>query len=570
MADQLDMWGGMETQEEALPSDGVVEGHQPHALRPYQAEAVQASLGELENVNVQSTFVVMPTGSGKTRCATEIARRRPKDRILVLAHRDELIQQARERFAYDCDEEVGLDQAQFFGGDERIVIGSVQTVSRQARLERYRPNRFDLIITDEVHHGTAKSYRRIYDYFSEAKKWGCTATPDRADEKAMGMIADSVAYTYEIEDAIRDGYLCDVRCTRVEITGLDLSHVKTVAGDLNQGQLDAVMRAEKVLLGVADATIREAGTRPTIVFTTSVENADKMAEILRRHREGCAWAVNGKTNMYERQTLMDDFKAGKFQFLCNVGIATEGVDIPICSCISMARPTKSRAFYAQCVGRGLRPHPSKPNGMLILDFVGNSGRHRLCSALDALGGRYTDEEEDLAQEIVRKNPGSRARDALEQARAQMEERKKRLAEAAARKASVKAHAIYNTKQVDPFRVLHINLQRQMEISQRFGGNPATDDQLTCLRDRFKVQIPDGCTKQVASNLIGTLIARSRKHLATPKQLNTLQKYGVNETEISKSRASEIIGAIVRNGWCPLPLGQLKAMLHRQREPGEEG
>ena len=703
---QLDLWGQSETTPTEPPGP-------PPGLRPYQEEAVNASLRELDSA--RSTLVVMPTGSGKSLVFTEIAKRRPNDRILFLAHRDELLTQARDHFTNRLQETVGLDKADAFGGDERIIIGSIQTVSMPTRLERFDPKRFDLVMCDECfpagtmiatptgnipieairesdrvlawdekaetlvhgtvartmrrrprslvsisheygilvctpnhpvltpkgwkvagaldigcmvayagreegrvslwsrvdsveiqepssdgrfeglcrddlvynfevadlhtyvangvivhncHHAPAPSYRRVVDYFGDAKVWGCTATPDRADEKAMGQLFDSVAFLYEIEDAINDGYLCDVRCSRIEIAGLDLSNVKTVAGDLNQGELDAVMAVEEVLLGVADATMREAGTRKTVLFTTSVANADKLAEILNRHRKDCAKTVNGKTEMKERRGVLMDFQDGKFQFLTNVGIATEGWDCPTAACIAIARPTKSRALYSQMAGRGLRPHPSKPDGCLILDFCGNSGRHRLASALDVLGGRYTEEEEELAQEIVAKNPGMKARDAIDQAHARAE-REKAMAEEAARRAAIKAHAIYVKQDVNPFGVFHMNVDRERELAERFGGKIASDKQMRLL-EKLKIPLPQGCTSQLASKLISTAFVRRDKHLATFSQLKTLQKYGINEINIGFSRASEVIDAIASNGWNPLAFSRLDAILGRERQPGDDG
>ncbi len=290
-----------------------------HPLRPYQQEAFDSVMRELGDV--RSTLLVLPTGAGKTRIATELASRRGDDRILFLAHRDELLVQAHARLARDCGDIVGLDQADRMAGDERLVVASVQTISRQSRLERFRPDRFDLIIVDECHHSAAPTYKRVLDYFGNAKICGLTATPDRADEKAMGQIFDSVAYLYEIEDAIRDGYLCDVVCSRIEIAGLDLSSVKTTAGDLNQGQLDAIMKVEENLLAVADATMREAGERKTLVFTTSVDNAKRLAEIMNRHRKGCAKSVDGKTKIDERRGILAGHQDGGYQFLVNCGIA---------------------------------------------------------------------------------------------------------------------------------------------------------------------------------------------------------------------------------------------------------
>jgi superfamily II DNA or RNA helicase len=526
-----------------------------HSLRPYQESAVDGAQKEL--ADNRSTLIVMPTGSGKTRVMTELVQRRKRDRVLLLAHRDELLQQARARFAHDCAELVGLDQAQVFAGDERIVVGSVQTVSRPDRLERFSPDRFDLIMVDEAHHAPAASYKRVLDYFAAAKVLGVTATPDRADEKAMGQIFESVAFLYEIEDAIRDGWLCEVACSRIQIAGLDLSSVRTVAGDLNQGELDAVMAAEEVLLGVADTTMREAGRRKTLVFTTSVENAHRLAEIMNRHRPDCARAVDGKTEIDERRGLLADHQDDKYQFLCNVGIATEGYDDPSISCVSVARPTKSRALYTQMVGRGLRIAKDKQD-CLILDFVGNSGRHKLACALDVLGGRYTEEEEEIAQEIVAKNPGMQARAALDQAKvlADIDKQKR---EEAARRASIKAKAIYTKQKVDPFGVFHMDVQREREMAERFGGKVASDKQLSCL-EKFGITIEPGMTSQLASKLIGTAIMRRQKDLASFKQLKVLQKAGINAVNISFKRASSIIDALARNGWKPLPFRQLDSLL----------
>lgn len=1222
MPAQMDLWSAPVPLPIQTPEPEVTKEKPANGLRPYQEEAVSNAIKELKEL--RSTLIVMPTGSGKTKVMTEIARRRYDDKILVLAHRDELLQQARERFSRDCGERVGLDKADDFAADERIVVGSIQTVSMPARLERFSKQRFDMIMVDECfpagtmidgrpiesvqlgdmvfsidhvdgtlakrkvsrlfqktsnslvklwydateavvtgnhpyfvkgkgyinansvvsgdllcvlkcireadkqqgrievcpevvrksrvqeraivsddgqneqgscersngckqpnaqrgqsgahekdlgedrsssqgsrrercrsytggtgnrecsrlgnasgrtyedaervrisdllqtgrceqgtedcrrsgrgqsrgsieesprceegfflawarvdrvesieppssggiavynfevegahtyfangalvhncHHTPAASYRRVLDYFPDAKIIGVTATPDRADEKAMGQIFDSVAFLYEIENAINDGYLCDVRCTRIEIAGLDLSSVKTVAGDLNQGDLDRVMAIEEVLLGVADATIREAGNRRTLLFTTSVANADRLAEIMNRHRDGCAMAVNGKTEIDERRSILRAHQAGDYQFLVNCAIAcldskteiltdtgwvghdkitmqhrianwesggriffapplgievrkrkpdermvslntprlsmrvtedhrvlyrtwmqgdflearardiadkacaipicgmaepfigqaqeeepqkqsrtaairtishglrkrhgmgmaeskaeaarrfderrelrrtqpsdltlsdcmligfwlgdggvqrltkggveftfhndekhedanrwienlfatcgldfvrhkkpstwqwsigrgtgfgpqrrrglyrlepylsksgsdlfwslsreqfealiqgfwmadgdhgqageprrigdgrglrvantnrdlmnllqaiavcrgfrcslrwkpngdgcqpigslcvsdrsqhhmtkfrpqfesvwldetvwcvksnsswivarrngsvfvtgnTEGYDDPAISCVAIARPTKSRALYSQCAGRGLRIHPGKTD-CLLLDFCGNSGRHKLASALDVLGGRYTEEEEELAQALVKKSPGMRAREALDMAHLQAE-REKQLAEEAARRAAIKAKAIYSKHDVNPFGVFHMDVQHEQELAERFGGKVASEKQIACLQ-KFKIPVPQGCTSQLASKLIGTAILRREKNLASFSQLKTLQKYGVTDINIGFKTASSIIDAIAGNRWKPLPFAKLDSLLH---------
>lgn len=547
MAAQLDMWDTLAKRQGALTeiapaNDVVVCGG--HSLRPYQEEGVAKVISRLEED--RSTLLVLPTGGGKTRVATELVQRRGKDRVLFLAHRDELLQQARQRLTNDTGELVGLDQADFYGGEERLMVGSVQTVSMQRRLERWDPKRFDLIIVDEAHHATSPTYRRVLDYFIAAKVVGLTATPDRADEKAMGQVFDSVAFVYEIEDAIRDGFLCDVACTRIQIAGLDLSAVKTTAGDLNQGQLDQIMAVESVMQGIADATIREAGERKTVLFTTSVENAHRLAEIMCRHRKGCARAIDGGTNIDERRAILRGHQAGDFQFLTNVGICTEGYDDPSIACIAMARPTKSRAFYAQCVGRGLRIASGKRD-CLILDFYGNSGRHRLCGPVDILGGNYTDEEEELAERMIEQKPGMRAREALDAAKAKLL-RDKQLAEDAARRASVRARAIYTKQGVDPFSTLHLDVDEERRTADRFGGKPPTQKQLDCLA-KFKIPTPEGLTSQLAGRLITAAIARANKHLATFKQVSILEKYNIpGALNMRFETASRVIDAIVQAGW----------------------
>ncbi|HET6279432.1 MAG TPA: DEAD/DEAH box helicase, partial [Polyangia bacterium] len=338
-------------------------------LRPYQVEAVQAIQDALKLT--RSTLLVMATGLGKTQVFGAVTAAWPKPgRVLVLAHRDELLDQARRRLQQMTGEYVDLEQAEFRASGARIVVGSVQTLSRPKRLERFPQDAFELVIVDEAHHAIAATYRRVLKWFEHAKVLGVTATPDRQDEQGMHNVFESVAYKREIEDGIKDGFLCPIRVTQIQVDKIELSAVRTTAGDLNQGDLDAVMSTEEVLHGVVDPTMKEAGDRRTIVFTTSVANAHRMAEIFNRYRIGCAQAVDGETATDKRRAILAGHKRGDFQFLVNVGVLTEGYDDPGVACVAMARPTKSRALYAQCAGRGLRIAPGKAD-CLLLDFVGN-------------------------------------------------------------------------------------------------------------------------------------------------------------------------------------------------------
>lgn len=570
MPEQLSMWQEPEpAAAESAPSAPPLEilPSDPFPLMPHQVRAVDATLNGLKDC--QGFLIVMPTAAGKTRVATELARRRKRDQILFLAHRDELIQQAVNRFSGDTGEVIGLDQAQFFGGDERIVVGSIQTISNPQRLSRFQPDRFDMVIVDECHHSASKTYRRVLDYFAEAKYVGLSATPDRHDEKPLGAIFDD-AFVYDIEDAMKDGVLCDIRIFPFPIHGLDLSSVKTTStGDLNQEQLEAVVASEEVLLGYADVILREAGQRKTVVFTPGVESAKQLARIMCRHREGCARSVDGKTEQELRRTTLGDHQSGRFQFLTNCGIVSEGYDDESIACIAQGRPTRSRALSAQMIGRGLRKKRTGPfKDLLVIEFTGNAKPGFLSTPLDVLGGHHTDEEKELAQKFIEEDPGTSARAALDKATAQME-REKREQEEAARRAAVIAHAIYTKGgAINPFGIFHMNLEREIETAIRFGGKPISTKQINFLKWKG-VPVPPGCNSKLAQRLIGTVFVREKRHLAPFRDLQELQRYGINRVNISEARAKEALKTIHRNGNRPLPFQQLDAILGRERQPGED-
>jgi superfamily II DNA or RNA helicase len=536
----------------------------PDGLRPYQREAVTRIHEQLKPN--RSTLLVMATGTGKTQTFGAVAKHWDNGRVLVLAHRDELIQQARSRLATMTGEFVGIEQAEWHAQAERIVVASVQSLCRESRLKRFQPDRFGLVIVDEAHHAVASTYRRILDHFEAAKVLGVTATPDRGDERAMEQVFDSVAFVYDIQDGIRDEYLCRVEVQAVRVGAIDLSAVKTTAGDLNQGQLDAVLSSEEALHGIARPTIELAGDRRTILFTTSVDNAHRLAEVLNRYRPGAARAVDGGTSYDTRRDILRGHKAGEYQFLVNVGVLTEGYDDPGVACIAMGRPTKSRALYAQCVGRGLRPAPGKAN-CLVLDFVGNSGRHALVSALDILGGKWDDET--IARAKKDTEEGSEDYEAaLKRAKASIEGEKAKAEEArraAAERARIKASVRYTAATVDPFRVLGFGDAGQDDD----GGHPqpATPGQVTTIQ-KFGIDVPLGLTRAGASKLIGRAILRKTKGLASYKQIKTLSRHGVDAKQMYMSTASRVIDAIAANGWRDIASSEVSRIVN-SREMGED-
>ncbi len=328
------------------------------ATRDYQSAAADGIIGEFDS-GTDSTLAVMPTGTGKTHMFCDVAERmhaKTGKRTLILAHREELVTQARNKIAELTNLSVDIEMAEKYSytsdfyRNADVVVSSIQTQNAGkmgGRKTRFKKADFGLVIVDEAHHAPAKSYRSVLDYYSHEhiKVLGVTATPDRKDEKALGQIFKSVAYVYEIFDAIQDGWLVPIMQQSAYVDDMEFANVRTTAGDLNLGDLDRVMGFEKVLHGILNPTMEVVGDRQTVIFAVSIGHAERMCEILNRHKFGCARFVCGKTPKEERRKMFRDYLDGEFQYLTNVGVCTEGVDLPRVGAVVMARPTKSRALY---------------------------------------------------------------------------------------------------------------------------------------------------------------------------------------------------------------------------------
>lgn len=308
---QLGIWDAPPEPPAAPPA------RKPGARTPryYQEECdaaiVAALYGTPSQDAVRSCLVVMATGLGKTQIFSERARR-TKGRVLVIAHRDELITQARDSLSLACGEYVGTEKAEARCGGERLVVSSIQTMHR--RLDKFKPDHWELIVIDEAHRAPAESYCKVMRHFSGAKILGVTATPDRADEKAMGAVFDSVAYVMDIENGIEAGYLVPVKGVDFAVD-VDLSDISTSGGDYAQGELDEAML--KVVESVVDQALRFAGNEQCIVFTPGVKSAHAMCERANLERPGCSIAIDGGTEPLLRKSLVQGFKSRKYQFLWN-------------------------------------------------------------------------------------------------------------------------------------------------------------------------------------------------------------------------------------------------------------
>lgn len=498
-------------------------------LRPYQAAAKAAVFDEL--TRVRSTLAVLPTGCGKTVLFAHAANDWQEGRVIVLAHREELIRQAATKIHDQTGEPVDVEMGDVRSSDTlghyfraKVVVGSVQTLCRERRLRVFNPAEFGLLVVDEAHHATANSYRKVFSHFDQNerhRRLGVTATPKRADGLALGSVFDSVAYEYGVLEAIMDGWLVDIEQQMVLLKDVDFSKLKTTAGgDFREEDLEALMIEEGPLHGVCKPLIDLSGNRKAIVFTAGVNHAKRVAEILKRHGKE-AIALDGTTDDIARREALQMFGRGDYQFLVNCGLFLEGYDEPTIEIVAVARPTKSTALYLQMIGRGTRTLPgvvdhelindvderreaiciSSKSTLLVIDFVGNSGRHKLVTCTDALGGKFSDEIVNRAKP-PKENPDDGPVNVLSEL---LKASKEQEVIDEARRRRVVAKVEYSTQKVSAF---------DLEDAPAARG---IGDKTPC----------------------------------TEAQAKLLQRYGYNPSRITKRQAGGIIGQLAANHWRPL-------------------
>lgn len=414
-------------------------------LRDYQLECLLKIREALATHG--STLVELPTGTGKTELFLHLAHEWD-GRVIIAAHRDELIRQPAHRYKRMFDSEVGIEKGQeqvqetgHFLDRHKIIVTSVQTMCRPNRMARFHPEDFSLLVIDEAHHAPARSYRAMIDHFQKnrnLKLLGVTATPKRKDELAMGQVFASVAYRMTIESAIEKGWLVPIRQFRVKVEGLSFDGIRKVKGDLDQAELDRILRDEEMLHKMAKPIVDNAADRPGLVFCVNVNHAQLLAAMLNRYKPSSAAFISGDKKQFPgpvRRKMIEDFRASKIQFLCSCNLLFEGFDAPNAVDAWMCRPTLSLTIYTQSLGRITRrwkvpegietpeerrqlvAESPKPFGN-VWDFVGNSTRHKLITAVDILGGRYGMPIRQRAKQIAEQEEDSSGKpvdDLLEQA-----------------------------------------------------------------------------------------------------------------------------------------------------------
>ena len=329
---------------------------------------------------MQSTMmrqlISLPTGTGKTIIFSELAKRLNIP-TLILAHRDELIQQAKDKLLTVWpDANPGIIKAKQNETDHQITIASVQTLARKKRREQLRSD-IQLIITDEAHHAAANSYKNIYEQYNLLNKEdangtlhvGFTATPMRNDKRGLASIYDHITYEGQFVDFVRDGYLCDLEFHGVEST-LDLEGIKTTqlsgyGRDFQIGQLSNVVNTKEIRHNIISAYQAYAKDRKhTLGFAVDRDHAQALhASFLNAGIK--SGYIDGETPSNERKQILYDFRNGYISVLWNILVLTEGFDCPVVDCILLARPSKSPSLLTQIIGRGTRPAPGKTNCMIL-------------------------------------------------------------------------------------------------------------------------------------------------------------------------------------------------------------
>lgn len=365
-------------------------------LRDYQRAAIDAFWAALRR-GLRRPAIVMPTGTGKTVTYAWLIKEwleaYPGTRVIMLAHREELLDQGRAKL-HDIAPDItgGVVAARRNETLAHVVFGSVQTLRIENRRRQVR--NVSLIIVDEAHHAPAASYRAVLEHYPDATVLGVTATFTRGDGVGLRTVWQEVVYDYSIHEAIARGYLVRPRGIRVLVDTLDLSKVRKQAGDISERDAGAAIEASLAPEAVAKAVSEHAHDRPGVLFAPTVRSATLFSEAL--NEAGFRAAVgHGEMSKDERRSFMSRINSGDIQIACNCGIYTEGTDVPKWSVAIIARPTLHEGLYLQMAGRILRPdHPSGKQDALILDVVGASQRHSLLGAIDLFGKELVIEEEE--------------------------------------------------------------------------------------------------------------------------------------------------------------------------------
>ncbi len=336
---------------------------------PHQEEALQAHFTALEQ-GVTTQVLHMATGTGKTKTFCYISAHYGNGKCLFLVHTLDLLEQAKAAIEESIiGAEVGIIQGNNFDIDAPYVVATVQTLTN--RLDSIPQDTFNLVCMDECHHAASKTSKKVLEHFS-AIKIGLTATPERFDGASLADLFDKIAYTFDIEDAVKAGALVKPIGQKIH-THTDIDEVKSSGGDLNQEQLARVLNTDDRNCVVVDGYKRHGEGRKAIFFCVDIQHAKDLAQAFIDEGIRANFISGNCPNRFEK---LEAFKANKFDVICNAQLLTEGVDIPEVSLIGLAKPTKSRTSFIQMAGRGLRLAPNKSD-CIMLHYTDITTKHAL-------------------------------------------------------------------------------------------------------------------------------------------------------------------------------------------------
>jgi superfamily II DNA or RNA helicase len=490
-------------------------------LRKYQIEARDALLRGAEKF--QKQVCVLPCGGGKTITFASLIRERLPGRALVLAHRESLVEQAVDKIWDTIKMKAGVEMASSRAGqNDAVVVSSIQSL--QNRLDRWSPDHFKTIIVDECHHVLAESWLKVLNHFdSHGSVFGWTATPSRGDRRSIGNYFQNFTYEIGMRDLIDQGYLCPIVLKALPVQ-IDMSNVSSVAGDFHQGQTHQTLIP--LLRNIAQQIKQHAEGRKTLVFLPLVETSQMFADICNEVGLNANW-VSGSRQ--DRDLVMKQFKKCDSGLLANALLVSEGVDIPSIDALVVLRPTRSVSFYQQMCGRGTRIHDGKEN-LLILDFLYQHERHPLARPANL----FTESQEvaDIMTNHAAEAEGEEInlidleQEAAEQQRSAAEERHIALEDA------INANRRRKARTIDPtaLSLAFGNMRAaEYEPTVAWHSEPVSEKQIQLLR-RQQIDVESVRDKGHAHSLIGMIMPRYAKKLATPKQVMFLRKHGYPSPE----------------------------------------
>lgn len=513
-------------------------------LRPYQQQAKDAIFSEWEN-GIKKTLLVLPTGCGKTIVFAKVAEECVKggSRVLILAHRGELLDQAADKIGKSTGLGCATEKAEqtCLGSWFRIVVGSVQSMMREKRLNQFPNDYFNTIIIDEAHHCISDSYQKVLRHFPDAEVLGVTATPDRGDMQNLGTVFESLAYEYTLPKAIKEGYLSPIKAVTIPLK-IDMSAVGVQAGDFKSGDIATAL--DPYLESIAEEMEKYCSNKKTVVFLPLVKTSQKFRDILNNHGFKAA-EVNGDSK--DRAEILEAFDKDQYNVLCNSMLLTEGWDCPSVDCIVVLRPTKVRSLYCQMVGRGTRLSPeTNKDHLLLLDFLWHTERHELCHPASLIcesaevaqkmtenmekdAGCVIDIEE--AEKAASEDVVAQREEALAKQLSEMKRRKKRLVDPLQFEMSIQAEDL--SGYVPAFG---------WEMAPPSDGQKKTLEKLGILPDAIE-------NAGKASKILDRLDRRRREGLTTPKQIRFLESRGFQHVGTWQfETAKNMIDRIAGNGW----------------------